>query len=432
MNKDMLVEIFVSFGTEEGKIATGYPVAPNRILTARHSLHPEGSDVAGNIEVRWHYLHKNKLRAEYNWCLANIVDCGLDDALDVALLEYQFPEGVDSDCRLESDNPEKELDWESEGFARAGKREGDRPAIPLGGKAYSVANYSDWLVLTERGKASKEELWCGVSGSPVFMVNSRTIIGVTTECPKNYDAARLNAIPTWKLLQCEGFRNEIGYDIHEKQKERTRKNIENILSKSAKASKRLSDRLTDKSDGANLPTILINLPVVKLLELCHGAITELLECDEPNAAFIVQQLVYLLTPIIFDQKIINVVRSKSPHGICRVSVATTTVAEIIMAGMDERSVDFMPHDNPRDDLIGKNNLHSQLNCGIDGGKLKAEEVTSHLIEKYAGLSEQTKAQIIGREKLIQDAADELELISKYESRTLYYIYILPVTTPPHQ
>ncbi|MDQ2696679.1 MAG: serine protease [Pseudomonadota bacterium] len=60
MDKNLIVEIFVpktGTGCKKGEIATGYPVARNLILTARHVLYPQETrrDDACNIEVRWRH-----------------------------------------------------------------------------------------------------------------------------------------------------------------------------------------------------------------------------------------------------------------------------------------------------------------------------------------------------------------------------------------
>lgn len=71
MNKDLLVEIFVDVGDAagDGYIATGYPVANNRIITAHHALYPEGK-IPKSIEVRWHH-QSGELK---NWQPAQVID----------------------------------------------------------------------------------------------------------------------------------------------------------------------------------------------------------------------------------------------------------------------------------------------------------------------------------------------------------------------
>ena len=57
MDKNLLIEIFVPTkeGPDVGIKATGYPVGPRRILTARHVLFPGDRDETRPIEARWYH-----------------------------------------------------------------------------------------------------------------------------------------------------------------------------------------------------------------------------------------------------------------------------------------------------------------------------------------------------------------------------------------
>lgn len=429
MNKDMLVEIFVSFGTEEGNIATGYPIAPNRILTARHSLYSEKNNELGRIEVRWHYL---KDKPEYDWQLepATMIDCGLNDELDVALLDCQFPEGIDYYCNLEDQNPKKELKWESEGFARSGKRDDIRPATPLSGETYSAANNADWLVLTEKGKTEVPDLWRGISGAPVFVQETFTIIGVTVECPPNYDAVRLHATPAWKLLQCGGFRNEIAYDVRKEEIERILQEIAAMLSalpevcEAFRVELNIQEVFTDEGKCSVLADILIKLPVDKLLQHCEAVMDRLIKAQKTAAIESVRELVNYFLPIVFDQRIIQQVCSISYFRICRVAVATETVAEIVMAGKDGRAAQYRQCANGREWPVGVWLLEEPPNNSGMKNTDRIGEFKKQIITDYAHIDALIKGQALSEAEQVRLAAEELEYCAE-NKRTRYYLYSFP-------
>ncbi len=121
MNKDLIVEIFVptqGSGDCEGVIATGYPVAPDRILTARHSFFPvEGParDEALPIEVRWYYPG-----ASGDWQPA-IRIAWESERWDLVLLECLFPKAVAANRGFLSEaRPDESMRWKSIGFPRVG------------------------------------------------------------------------------------------------------------------------------------------------------------------------------------------------------------------------------------------------------------------------------------------------------------------------
>lgn len=421
MDKNMLVEVKTSFGSKK-KTATGYPIAPNRIITARHALYRENNEVSGEVKVRWY--HKKEL-PEYDWRSAKVIDCGLDPELDVALLECEFPDDVNHFCHLEENNPNKELEWEGEGFATAGKLKDEWLPSPLSGVVYNAADNAKWLVLTETGKVLKEEYWCGVSGSPVFIKGTNTIIGIVLQIPPNYEARRLHATPTWKLLQCEGFRKAIDYDFRNEQIGQLRSDIIAILDESPEVCEALCAELkTSNSNCYDLVETLIHLPVNELLKHCQAAINHSLKAQKITVATTIKKLVYYLLPVVFDQRIIQEVCSSSGSGICRVEIATETVAEIIMAGSDGRCTQYGPSDASNKTLRGIWQLEEPcLNSGFDiAGRIA--DFKKQIINDFASIDELVTGQSLTEQEKIDLAADELEVCSE-EKKTRFYLYSLP-------
>src|SRR4051812_16793463 len=106
MIKNLLVEIFVSTKDGQGHIATGYPIAKNRILTAWHVLSPSGADHPESVEVRWHH----QIGATREWRAASIVWHG-GDMFDAALIGCDFPEDLLSWGFLSEARPNEQMKW---------------------------------------------------------------------------------------------------------------------------------------------------------------------------------------------------------------------------------------------------------------------------------------------------------------------------------
>jgi V8-like Glu-specific endopeptidase len=420
MYKDLLVEIFADFGSADGKgkVSTGYSVAKDRILTARHGLYKDGS-FANKVEVRWHYQRDKE---GCNWQVVEIVDCGLDEGLDVALLKCTFPGQIHPSICFAFNNPGEAFNWESDGFAAAGKRNENRSPIPLAGEAYHAADEADWLHLTEKGKAEAPELWRGISGAPVFRKNSNELMGVIVECPNNFDAIRLYASPLWKLAGNTQFRNEIA-KARELDLQQIRRDLKLILNDSPKLKETLAAEFRCSKD--DLINTLIYGQADELLKHCEQAISKLKQNKEQAAISKGKALVNYLLPIVFDPHIIELICSQSRFGICRVEVGSNTVAEIVMAGKDGRATEYQPTEKDKDP-VGVYLLDSPpANHGI-GSDNWVTDFKRQIIEDFARLDELAVGQdqqLSPHEKLAL-AVDELEYCVE-DKRTYYYLYRAP-------
>ena len=421
--EDMLVQIYADFGSGDGKISTGYPVAKDRILTACHGLYDENGNLAQSLEVRWFYqLDKGK----YDWQAAEMINCGLDEELDVALLKCKFPDLIDYDVRFCFKNPGQKLEWESQGFARAGKRDGERPPIPIGGETYTAADAADWLVLTEKGKVEVPELWCGISGAPVFKSGSNELVGVIVECPPNHEAIRLYATPLWKLADNEKFRREV-FNARERDWQQIRSDLQAILTDFPSLVNTLDkERGCDSnSTMADLLDALLNTKADELLKCCESAISILRKAKDLAAVERGKALVNYLLPILFDPHTVDLICDQARSGICRVAVGSDTVAEIVMSGKDGRSLKYRQTAEDKAP-VGVYLLDSPSSVHGIGKAGWVSEFKRQIIEDFARLDELAVGQVQGfseGDKLAL-AADELEFCAK-DGQTRYYFYHAP-------
>jgi hypothetical protein len=433
VDKNILVEIFVSTGEDEGEIATGYPVAKNRILTARHALYPDGPE-PHRIEVRWHHL----TGAVRQWQPARIVEWEGGDEFDVALIECEFPEEVDHWGMLSEEKPSDTMHWCSEGFARAGKRDdGERRPVGMQGKVFSMADNATEFEAGDDYAVNHDKQWSGASGSPVFVGDK--IIGVIVSCPENFDARRLRATPLWRLLQRPGFCKAIGYDERKERLGWARGEIVSILSGSTAICEELANRL-ESVDGVtqhrddHLADWLLKLTLKRFLRVTKQVKSALFKKSEKLAVDGIRKIVNVVLPAVFNHGIVEWVRtckSELNYATVSVPVATRTVAEIIMAGVDSRAARFRSL-SPGETLPeGIFNIPTPPEGGIDEAGDRFENAFhKQIIDKFVGT--EIKSEKRDKQTLIGLAADELEYLSKDESRTHYFIYSLPADVSARQ
>ncbi|MEI2808626.1 MAG: hypothetical protein V9G18_22555 [Albidovulum sp.] len=217
--KNLLVEIFVPTTAVDGtgRVGTGYPVAKDRILTARHVLFPEDLKPAADFYIRWHDWRDTEKPAG-RWQPVNreqIIWPGTQE-LDAAVIAFAFPEEVAGWRSLSARNPATGMPWESEGFPDVGKRDdSSRVPVPMRGGIYKRADRAKgcWLDVIAPPKVAAD--WRGASGSPVFVLSQ--IVGIIIEVPPGF-SGMLTALPASRLLDepafCAAIDHRLADDRH--------------------------------------------------------------------------------------------------------------------------------------------------------------------------------------------------------------------------
>lgn len=434
MNKDMLIRIFASTskGDNKGAIATGYPVAKDLILTARHTLYDKQGKLFPNIEIKWHYLHQEKGDA-YDWKDATLFECGLDKKWDVVLLHCPFPERIDYRCRLQAFNPREELNWESSGFSDAGKG-GNKMPTALGGTVYLAADGDDLLELKENTGAETESSWSGISGSPLFIAGSHRIAGVILEIPTDFKAKRIYATPTWKILENPQFLKAITLDSTHREESLKRvhrhllkqlKNNADVYDDLAEDLNINDDELSDENRYPALIDKLLTLTVNQLITHFNTVLEQMYDDDElKKATFIRDKFLYYIIPIVFDQQIIQQVCEASQSFVCALDIGTKTVAEIVMAGKDGRSIRFREGSGQKAPE-GQWLIDIPPECGLDKNDF-IKTFEEQMIKNHAGLDDlaagaSSTLDHRGAVKLASANLGDYE----DEGQTRYYFYTLP-------
>ncbi|MCP5197411.1 MAG: hypothetical protein H6974_11605 [Gammaproteobacteria bacterium] len=401
MNKDLIVAIFVPTtgkGKMLGRIGTGYPIADDLILTARHVIEPENRDDQKPMMVRWfHDQPANGKPSEWT-SLDDDQDgdvrvwTGAGD-LDAALIccrrpEYlrQFPLG-----RLVKRKPKEGERWQSAGFARANKRADVRQPGKFGGTLREMAEADAFFELLEDAQPIAEEQWQGVSGMPVFVGSE--ILGVVKHVPPNYDHKKLEAVPTWRLLQDEGFRKALGIDEQRERLESARKLLCRLLERSDAVTSDFAAELglpcsdIPKCREQLVERLLIETPPLeRLFELALSVQRKRRDQRDQSGAHVVQNLILTILPAIHDAVVVSEVRRcKSDRSVCPLALPTKlrTLAEIIMAGADRRAALLRTQVSKQADPEGLTSLPGPPESGRDpDGQRFSRDWRTHLLETF--------------------------------------------------
>ncbi len=405
MDKDLIVAIFTptkgaakgAKGGMRGIFGTGYPVSEDLILTSRHVVEPENRNRRAKIRVRWFY-DKPAGGKTSRWITIereNLVWAGEGD-LDAALIRCRRPESLSRfrPGRLVERQSRDGERWESSGFARANKREEIREPGEFGGTLRSQAEGKQFFEVLEDAQPVAEDQWSGVSGMPVCVGSE--ILGVVKHVPRHYDHKKLEAVPTWRLLQDEDFKKHLGLaDDTQMRLERARQLLLRLLERSEEVTRDLAAALNPKRGCGHIPdcrnwvveTLLNETPSLeRLFDMAIGVQDRRRAKGDRPGVRVTAELMLTILPVIQDAAVLSEVhRCKGDASICTIALRTklSTLAEIIMAGVDRRAAQLRP---PATKLVfpeGVASLPEPPESGRDAdGKQFARDWRAHLVETF--------------------------------------------------
>jgi len=410
MDKSLLIAVFVpttnekgeDFKGEYGEWATGYPVGKNLILTARHVLQPEPPyyrDKRYQVAIRWHYFQSGDNSGWIDIPDEDIIWQSQGD-LDAALIRCRRPPDAVGWGIVSREKSRDDMRWISQGFPRATKYADVRHPGSFGGQVRSMAGQAAFFELIEDAQPEKDEDWKGASGMPVFVGGK--ILGVVQSVPPKFNAKKLYATPTWKLLEDEDFRKAIGYDEQRARVRKVRDKLVKILTSSPDAVNALIEQLKiDDEMALDSEKRAEQLAERLLLETDIRAVIEALRrthrslCEEQDdkaaeqclkAAEIITKAAQLIVPTIYDYSVVQWTRSQQDSGgaaLVPLPAGIKTVAEIIMAGVDNRETRFRHRQNEDDQPEGELSLPQLPECGIDSSGAEARKaLQEHLERKF--------------------------------------------------
>ena len=409
MDKSLLVAIFVpttdAKGTDHqgrrGSLATGYPVGPHQILTARHVLFPDPPwvrDLRYPIKARWHYHRTHPDADDLGW-----VELGADaDAilwpeagvlakapgkgeLDALLLHATPPQSARGWRELSPEPPQTNLCWESEGFPLATKYDDQRDPCSFKGTCFSKDETEAYFELAADAPPRAEADWRGASGMPLFA--GRRILGIAQRVPRRFGGERLHATPAWKLLLDPAFRVALGLEERRDQLAKLRAELCSTLDPSGidalAAAFGVEDALIGKDDAdkaAILADALLQSDVRDAIKRLRKAQQHAADASRGDAAMSLLRTATLIVPALFDRGVVRQVQEQAAGALVPLPAGTLTVAEVIMAASDGRPARLRPREAEDHQPAGELNLPLYPEQGIATDASKA--LAGHMQRKF--------------------------------------------------
>jgi len=404
MEKDQIAAIFAPTKAQSrgpgrpgaGSIGSGYPVSDELVLTSRHVVDPVGRNPRSPIRVCWYHASAKGCAAKGRWIsikAADVVWRG-DGDLDAALIRCPRPESLRQLPlpRLLDRKPRKGEEWEGAGFARADRREGVREPGEFGGKVRTMAAASPYFEVIEDAKPFSEELWKGASGMPVFVDDG--ILGVVKQVPPNYEGKKLDAVPSWRLLEDPQFRLLLGLGEDDKRLERATAILTDLLNRSERVRSDLAAGLgrLGKSVASDTPGLVRTLlhetpPLDKLFSLAVEVQDRRRAAKDRAGARVAADLILTILPAIYQAAdVARLRREKCDGSLCILEVPArlSTLAEILMAAADARPAAYWPPATELDLPEGVAHLPEPPERGRDpDNKQIARDFRQALIETFA-------------------------------------------------
>jgi hypothetical protein len=459
MDRSLLVRIFVPTREEGvGNTGTGYPVGRDLVLTARHVVEPPDRDPKSPIQILW-YDYPNAGPDDGWYRLAD--DCIIWKAqgdLDAALLRCPRPPEVRNFGLVSRERPRDGMDWASAGFPRASLIDEVTHHASFGGKMFGMPQTASYFELDVSAPPATEKDWSGASGMPICHQNSRVVLGVAIKIPKKFGAHKLHATPTWKLLDDPDFRKAVGYDEQQGRLDRFRRRLVQVLTPSPRAIVAIVDK-SGLTDGQGTTVQATADAVAEQLLRCHlidgvAAIRKAYDFIEEEreygenpelkgAAEVLRRAVQLVAPCLYDDGLVGAIRAHKGDQditIFELPCFFPTVAEIVMAGVDNRGTEFLPRESEIHYPEGRRQLPAPPETGIGEVAKQSEAIREGLTRKFSpGGWSSLRTQIDDymyrrfvdpggavdqqREARIRNAAIELKNLS---TRSSYYLlYRLP-------
>ncbi len=410
-------------------IGTAYPIARDRILTARHVLAAKGETIdLSKIELTWFHLPKidgKRIRADPQ--KVKIAWDGGDTGWDAVILECPFPEGVSlSSDLLSRGRPETDARWQSLGFAATGEREEGREPQPLKGAVYACADKDRVFHLGIDDAAAFADDWKGASGSPVFVGNR--IMGIIVRNIPPFEGRRIEAIPMFRLLQTPEFRNAVGLPERDRiaiDPARFQAKIVAILKRESSVLE-LWEEMRSQPDfvGKAISVSCGSDAVERRAEhvvknmfndfdsgkrLLQLAMDECRTSGDETTKNHLHQVAYLYFPACFSREDSEAVLTNYMHGTSELIdtlAASVASIEFRMAAIEGRPADFDPDQTRDDGPVGRRKIHDPPPFALEAicteefreafAKLLFEKAFSNVkykVENYAAFRKQIDKQI---------------------------------------
>lgn len=350
--------------TEEGEEnwGSGYPIAPNRIITAAHVVADAARIGDATLEedarhIRLTFGPTGKIVEQpvyLEW---------FNEDVDVAVLRCELPDEFRPTHQLLTEPRTQKTDWEAKGFTVYGDKNRQNKMDDLHGRLASFSEADSTVVLEAGNAPLRSKQWKGGSGSVAFEEKPPTALAVITDYVGGKKLDELIGIPICYLLNSEAtkdsFRDAIRFDLYEKQEDYRNQVIDEIAKRLTELGEHLAPvvetilpLLGDKASEINPAdknyADLAHAVAAHIVNDCAinevvGVLVGLMEEGDPAHSRSIADIIDHLLPLNYAPHIIHRLReqlAKDSVGLVENEVATRTLAEIIMAGYDQQATRF--------------------------------------------------------------------------------------------
>jgi len=417
------------------KIGTAYPISDGYIITAYH-VFPDIDDLS-HTKLYWHRDDDVKLEKELGIGISISEIIYSSEKYDIVIAKCPTPKHSNS-VHLGS-FASLTGDWTSLGYAKSGQDHNKKIRLknPAGGSTFHIKD-DDWILqLESKGNASNVTLWRGMSGAPVFLEGTNTLVGIIIKTP-NTDAKgdpvheeRLYAVSIPYLLKnCPEFQNAINFknDVAV-----FLDNAATLVKKEALISLFTAYDETVPDEELQLCRYLSRLPLRDFLRL----IAKLQQNERKKVAL--GQLVCTLLPYLFDDdKAVEIRQGMGDKSCSLVAVpySSPVSVEMLMAKVDYRHAEITKF--TKDDFVAKYRLplppesgdeqETNKNIGMDAyysfagdqQQLVAKNITQTLFKREVEIGVLADSAIKEQEK-IDYVKDALEDRAMDKENSYYFI-----------
>lgn len=218
MNPTLIAKIRPLKKEQTYSIGTGYPIAPDLLITARHVIFPHWADTQ-QIELEW-LADDLKHHAKVETIVFDGESCEkVDIAVDIAIVRFQPPLPLlrSAFCSIARTSPNLDRRWDGFGFPRLGKCENDgcRELVSAFGEFHHPNSSSAYIGLSSKSDAIEKSNWAGLSGAPVIQDNK--LYAVISSTPTNRDEYFKAVYLPYLIDKYPTFREAIGLTVQYEQ-----------------------------------------------------------------------------------------------------------------------------------------------------------------------------------------------------------------------
>ncbi len=379
MNEHRVAQIMVpttevsASGSRIYSFGSGYLIADDLVLTARHVVLPDNRDLEQPIEVRF------TKTATDRWYKAS-VEWAERPELDAAILRLaEQPEGLQLHDRpfLSSWIPATGSIWDARGHpwvARSERPGGELrwPIEPFQGGTVRHHRDDTECTLDVRVPPRNPEGWKGLSGAAVVAADQPSrLLAVVSELATSFDG-RLRATPAVKLLNEPAVlqlldQHNLVTAVEEQVISQLRRGGDELLQALAPLLKPMDRDPPPAKVEETAELLLWSLSLDQALDLLYDLHQKLHRNGKARAVRAVEEIVWLVLPCLFEPGMVRSLSSAEQGAALHLSVPvdTMTMVEVVSAGIDRRATRFVAPRRRKDYPDGRARVEPPPECGID-------------------------------------------------------------------